>query len=35
LEGARLRFVERAQSLRNPDDPRDAPFFKGTAYERP
>jgi predicted methyltransferase len=43
LEAAGFRFVEEAYFLRNPNDPRDAPFFKATVpvdqfllkYERP
>jgi predicted methyltransferase len=30
LEAAGFRLVAEAQFLRNPDDPRDAPFFKAT-----
>jgi len=30
LEAAGFQFVEEAQFLRNPNDPRDAPFFKAT-----
>ena len=43
LEAAGFRFVEEGYFLRNPNDPRDAPFFKATVpvdqfilkYERP
>jgi predicted methyltransferase len=43
LEAAGFRLVAEAQFLRNPDDPRDAPFFKATVpvdqfvlkYQRP
>jgi predicted methyltransferase len=43
LEAAGFRLVDEAQFLRNPNDPRDAPFFKATVpvdqfvlkYERP
>ena len=43
LEAAGFKFVEEGEFLRNPNDPRDAPFFKATVpvdqfllkYERP
>ena len=34
LEAAGFKLVDEAQFLRNPDDPRDAPFFKSTRAGR-